>query len=167
MPVEHNFALVAEPVKTTLQTLGLQNVYVAEIDAALADTTSFCEQYGIELDVSANCVIIEAKRAGEIWHAACMILATNKVDVNGVVRRFLDASKTSFASMDSATSLTRMMYGGITPIGLPANWPILVDARVADEDMVIIGSGLRTSKILVPGLLLASLPSATVLDIAK
>jgi len=55
-----------------------------------------------------------------------MIQATNKVDVNGVVRRFLEASKISFASMNAATSLTGMLYGGITPIGLPADWPILL-----------------------------------------
>jgi len=158
---------VAEPVKSMLQTMDLQNVFVAPIDATLADTASFCEEYNIELDISANCVIIEARKANKIWHAACVILATNKVDVNGIVRRFLDARKTSFASMDSATSLTGMMYGGITPIGLPADWPILVDSRVADEDRVVIGSGLRTSKILAPGQLLTSLPNATILDIVK
>jgi prolyl-tRNA editing enzyme YbaK/EbsC (Cys-tRNA(Pro) deacylase) len=57
-----------------------------------------------------------------------------------------------------------MEYGGITPIGLPAGWPILVDSRVAQTSYVIIGSGVRRSKILLPGAALAALPGAQVVD---
>jgi prolyl-tRNA editing enzyme YbaK/EbsC (Cys-tRNA(Pro) deacylase) len=60
-----------------------------------------------------------------------------------------------------------MEYGGITPIGLPADWPIIIDSRVHATDKIIIGSGLRSSKLLVPGSLLASLPNSMVLDIVK
>jgi len=150
LPVKERLDLAAEPTQATIQTLDLQGLYIAEIDSALADTASFCDAYDIGLEVSANCVIVEVKRSNKIWYAACMIQATNKVDVNGVVRRFLEASKISFASMNAATSLTGMLYGGITPIGLPADWPILIDSRVVDEDIVVIGSGLRGSKILAP-----------------
>lgn len=166
-PIKQHLALVADPTRATIQALSLQGLFVTEIDAALADTAAFCEHYNIGLDVSANCVIVEAKRADRVWCAACMTLATNKIDINGIVRRFLDASKTSFAPMDSAMSLTGMQYGGITPIGLPSEWPVLVDARVASSDVVVVGSGLRSSKILAPGHLIASLPNATVLDIIK
>ena len=166
-PVEQNFDLVASPTQNMVTELGLRGVQVSEIDESLADTAAFCEYYGIGLDVSANCVIVEAKRAEKVWYAACVILANTKADVNNGVRRYLDARKISFASMDKATTLTQMQYGGINPIGLPAGWPILIDKQVDAAKQVIIGSGLRNSKVLVPGKLLASLPNATVLDIAK
>ena len=94
---------------------------VAAIDPALADTAEFCARYGVRLDVSANCVVIKGKRGGEVRYAACMVLATTRADVNGVVRRRLDARTASFAPMDEAVALTGMEYGGITPLGLPAD----------------------------------------------
>jgi prolyl-tRNA editing enzyme YbaK/EbsC (Cys-tRNA(Pro) deacylase) len=66
--------------------------------------------------------------------------------------------------MERAVTLTGMEYGGITPIGLPADWPLLVDRRVTGQPMVVIGSGIRRSKILIPGELLGTLPSASVTD---
>ena len=95
------------------------------------------------------------------------MLATTRADVNGIVRKHLDARKISFASMDTAVSLTGMEYGGITPIGLPADWPILVDQNVVDQQRVIIGSGVRGSKLLAPSEVLAALPGAEVLTITK
>jgi prolyl-tRNA editing enzyme YbaK/EbsC (Cys-tRNA(Pro) deacylase) len=56
-----------------------------------------------------------------------------------------------------------MEYGGITPIGLPEDWPVLVDERVAKAPSVIIGSGIRGSKLRLTGSLLASLPAAEIL----
>ena len=69
--------------------------------------------------------------------------------------------------MDSTVSLTAMEYGGITPVGLPADWPILVDVNVIDRERVIVGSGIRGSKLLVATEVLPSLPNAEVLDITK
>ncbi|WP_395108905.1 YbaK/EbsC family protein [Actinomadura sp. SCN-SB] len=136
---------------------------VAEIDPELADTAAFCERYEVPLEASANCVIVAAKRGGEVSHAACVVLATDRADVNGVVRKRLGARKVSFAPMADATSLTSMEYGGITPVGLPAGWPVLVDEAVADAPQVVIGSGLRRSKLLLPGKSVADLPGAEVL----
>src|SRR5260221_9583212 len=96
-----------------------------------------------------------------------MVLATMRADVNGAIRKHVDARKISFASMDKAVALSGMEYGGITPIGLPAEWPVLVDTSVANTEYVIIGSGIRGSKLLVPGQILAGLQSAQVLDFAK
>jgi len=159
--------LIADPVCELVENAGLSDIYVSAIDASLSDTAQFCEHYKIGLDKSANCEVVEAKRADRVWYAACMILATNRVDINGAVRRCLDARKVSFASVSDATALTGMEYGGITPIGLPGDWPILVDTRVADADKIIIGSGIRGSKLLVAGSLLTELPNAVKLDIAK
>ncbi len=159
--------LVGDPVNITIQECGLADIYVSAIDPELADTAAFCEHYGIGMNVSANCVVVEAKRADKVWYAACMIRATDRVDVNSIVRKYLEARKISFAPMDRAVSLTAMEYGGITPIGLPEDWPILIDSAVASTKQVIIGSGIRKSKLLVPGSLLGGLSNSLVMDIAK
>jgi prolyl-tRNA editing enzyme YbaK/EbsC (Cys-tRNA(Pro) deacylase) len=139
-------------------------VQVAEIDPALADTAAFCERYGVAPEDSANCVVIAAKRGGETTYAACMVAATTRADVNGLARRHLGARKASFGAVDVVTVATGMEYGGITPIGLPANWPVLVDAAVAKLPSAVIGSGIRGSKLWLPGRLLAQLPGAQVLE---
>lgn len=139
-------------------------VVVAEIDPELADTAAFCERYDVALDVSANCVVIAARRGEVTKYAACVVLATTRADVNGVVRRHLDARKASFAPMDDAVAQTGMEYGGITPLGLPSNWPVLVDSAVADAGLVVVGSGVRRSKIALPGGALAELPAAQVIE---
>ena len=137
-------------------------VLVAEIDPELADTAAFCVRYGVPLEASANCVVIAGRRAGETRLAACVVLATTRADVNNLVRRRLDARKASFASMDAAVAATDMEYGGITPIGLPADWPLLIDAAVAAAPEVVVGSGVRRSKLALPGAALARLPGAEV-----
>lgn len=139
-------------------------VLVAPIDPTLADTAAFCEAYEIGLDISANCVVVTGKRGGEARYAACVVLATTRADVNGVVRRHLDVRKASFAPTDDAVARTGMEYGGITPIGLPGGWPILVDPRVTATPYVVIGSGVRHSKVALPGPSLADLPGVVVLD---
>ena len=125
--------------------------HVAEIDPELADTAAFCERYGVGLDVSANCVVVTGRRGDDERVAACVVLATTRADVNRFVRRRLDVRKASFMAMDDAVASTGMEYGGITPVGLPAGWPVLVDARVDAAPWVIIGSGVRRSKLVVPG----------------
>ncbi|HMS30948.1 MAG TPA: YbaK/EbsC family protein [Candidatus Saccharibacteria bacterium] len=159
--------LVAQVTNEAVEKYDLNDALVSEIDASLADTTAFCDAYDIGLDVSANCVVVEAKRADKTWYAACLILATNRADINGVVRRHLDARKISFAPMDIATSLTKMEYGGITPIGLPDDWQLIVDEAITQKEHVIIGSGIRGSKLLVPSSIFNNLPNTTILDIAK
>ena len=142
----------------------VSEILVAPIDPELADTAAFCAAYEVGLDVSANCVVVAGKREGVVRYAACIVLATTRADVNGVARRALDVRKASFAPMTDAVELTGMEYGGITPIGLPAQWPILVDARVIATPHVVIGSGIRGSKIVLPGAALAALPTAVVIE---
>src|SRR4051812_14834019 len=139
-------------------------VLVAAIDPELADTAAFCAAYDVGLDISANCVVVEGRRGETSRLAACMVLATTRADVNGVVRRRLDARKASFAAMDRAVAETSMEYGGITPLGLPTDWPVLVDAAVAATAQVVVGSGIRGSKLVLPGAALALLPSAEVVE---
>ncbi|GAA2651297.1 YbaK/EbsC family protein [Paractinoplanes durhamensis] len=169
-PAQSRPDLLAPPVAKAVAVWPVEapidgdHVLVAPIDAGLADTAAFCEAYGVGLDVSANCVIVAGKRDGETRYAACIVLATTRADVNGAVRRHLDVRKCSFAPMDEAVRLTGMEYGGITPIGLPAEWPILVDSRVVATPHVIVGSGVRHSKIAVAGPALGALPGAVVIE---
>jgi prolyl-tRNA editing enzyme YbaK/EbsC (Cys-tRNA(Pro) deacylase) len=159
--------LLAIPVRRALEASDPDwagRVGVAAIDPDLADTADFCARYGVAPEASANCVVIRGKRSGEVRFAACMVLATTRADVNGVVRRRLDARTASFAPIDEAVALTGMEYGGITPLGLPDDWPILVDAAVAATAEVVIGSGIRGSKLFLPGADLAALPQAEVID---
>ena len=157
--------LLAAPVLATLRGWGpASSVLAAAIDPELADTAAFCERYDVRMADSANCVVIAGRRGEDVRYAACVVLATTRADVNGVVRKRLDARKASFAPMAEATALSGMEYGGITPIGLPAQWPVLVDRAVLDREVVVIGSGVRRSKIAIPSAALASLPGAEVLD---
>jgi prolyl-tRNA editing enzyme YbaK/EbsC (Cys-tRNA(Pro) deacylase) len=169
-PALSRLDLLAAPVAAALEVwpagapVDADQVLVAPIDPELADTAAFCATYGVSLDESANCVIVAGRRGDVVRYAACVVLATTRADVNGVVRRQLDARKASFAPMEDAVQLTGMEYGGITPIGLPASWSILVDSRVAAAPQVIVGSGVRHSKIALAGPALAALPGAEVIE---
>jgi prolyl-tRNA editing enzyme YbaK/EbsC (Cys-tRNA(Pro) deacylase) len=157
--------IVAAPVCSALDGwASASEVRAAAIDPGLADTAAFCEAYDVSMGDSANCVIVAGRRGDITSYTACVVLATTRADVNGVVRRRLEARKASFAPMDDAVTMTGMEYGGIGPIGLPSGWPILVDAAVAARPEVVIGSGLRRSKLALPGWLLADLPGAEVID---
>ena len=137
-------------------------VGVAEIDPELADTAACAEAYDLPMQSGANCVVVSGRRAGEERLAACLVRADTRADVNNVVKRALDVRKCSFHPMERAVEETGMEYGGITPLGLPAGWRLLVDDLVVDIDVAVIGSGVRRSKLLVPGALLADLPGAEV-----
>ena len=164
-PARSRPELLAAPVRAFLADWPSgAEVLVAEIDPELADTAAFCARYGVSLDVSANCVVVAARRGEAVRHAACVVLATTRADVNGVVRRHLDVRKASFAAMDDAVTRTGMEYGGITPVGLPPDWPVLVDRAVVDAGVVVVGSGVRRSKLALPGALIAQLPGAEVID---
>ncbi|GAA0227776.1 YbaK/EbsC family protein [Saccharothrix mutabilis subsp. mutabilis] len=169
VPALDRLDLVAEPVAAALRSLAdAARLAVSEIDPGLADTAEFCAHYGSPLEASANCVIVAGKRGDAVRYAACVVLATTRADVNGVVRRRLDARRASFAPMDDAVRLTGMEYGGITPVGLPADWPVLLSPEVAAAPELVIGSGIRGSKLLVPGEVLAKLPGAEVVpDLAR
>lgn len=144
-------------------------VAVAEIDPDLADTAAMTEAYDLPLAASANCVLVSGRREGAERIAAAVVRATTRADVNNAVKRLLDVRKASFLPMDRATTESGMEYGGITPLGLPPGYRVLVDARVAAADptmdgTVVIGSGLRRSKLALPGALLATAPGVELVD---
>lgn len=164
--VDHPELLAAPTAAALAASSDPGGALVAAIDPGLADTAEFCAHYEISPADGANCVVVQARRGERTWFAACLVRGADRLDVNGAVRRHLDARKLSFAPMDQAVELTGMQVGGITPIGLPEGWPILVDEAVAAGERLIIGSGTRGAKLLVSGSLLAGLPGAEVLPIA-
>lgn len=160
-PLTERTDLLAAPVATALPAWAdAAGAAVVEIDPELADTAAMSQAYDVPMAAGANCVVVAGKREGVERIAACVVRADTRADVNHVVKRLLDVRKPSFLSMDRAVTESGMEYGGITPVGLPATWRLLIDSRVADMDLAVIGSGLRRSKILVPGRLLTSLPHA-------
>jgi prolyl-tRNA editing enzyme YbaK/EbsC (Cys-tRNA(Pro) deacylase) len=157
--------LVGAPVREALGTWQhADEVLVAAIDPALAETAAMSEAYDVPMGAGANCVVVMGRRAGEERTAACMVRADTRADVNGMVKRTLDVRKCSFLAHERAVDETGMEYGGITPIGLPAGWRLLVDERVAGIELAVIGSGIRGSKLFLPGALLGGLPGAEVVE---
>lgn len=164
-PAAVSLNLLAQPVAAAIDAT--PGALVAPIDADLADTAAFCDAYDVALEASANCVIVAGRRGEVTKYAAVMVLATTRADINNVVRRHLDVRKISFAPHDDAVRLTGMEFGGITPVGVPEGWPVLIDRQVAGCAEAVIGSGLRRSKLLVSGAALATLPGAEVLDLTR
>lgn len=165
LPALEHAELVAAPVATALADWpGASGVAVVEIDPELADTAAMSAAYDVPMEAGANCVLVAGRREGEERIAACLVRADTRADVNHTVKRLLDVRKPSFLPLERAVAESEMEYGGITPVGLPAGWRLLVDARVADIEVAVIGSGLRRSKLLVPGSLLVQLPRAEVVE---
>lgn len=163
--LEELTAPVADAVRHWKGSVPAEEILYVDTDPERADTSVFVEHYGRDLlERSANCVVVAGKRGGGTTLAACLVLSTTRVDVNGVVRRRLGARKASFAATETATGETGMEYGGITPLGLPVDWPVLVDPAVVDLPYVLVGSGRRRGKLLVPGKAFAELPGAVVLE---
>ena len=167
--------LLAVPTLAAIEAWAAQDptvaeaVLVTEIDPDLADTAALTEAFGLPPAASANCVLVAGRREGEERVAAAVVRATTRADVNATVKRLLDVRKASFLPMDRAVEESGMEYGGITPLGLPTRYRVLVDGRVAVDDpdagpTVIIGSGVRRSKIALPGALLAGAPGVEVVD---
>ncbi len=154
-----------DELAVVLDASGVGWEYV-DCDPELADTAEFCKAYGYSLDDSANAIIVVGK-ADPPRYAACVVLATCRLDVNGVVRKRLGTRKASFASADATTELTGMMIGGVTPFSLPADVPVWVDAAVMDRETIILGGGSRDRKVLASPQILTATGAEVVDGLAK
>lgn len=170
MPALDRPDLLAPSVRSALEGMqragraDVSTVEVAEIDPGLADTAALVEATGLPMEDMANCIVISGARAGEERVCAALVLGTTRADVNRTVRKALDVRKCSFMPMEGAVARTGMEYGGITPLGLPDEWPVLVDSGVPGRDHVVIGSGVRRSKLRLPGALVGQLPGVQVVE---
>ena len=130
VPALDHLDLLAPPVARALTALAERGVATASsalvvaIDPELADTEVMTREFGMDLALSSNCILVAGKRAGEA---------------------------------------SGMEYGGITPVGVPSLWRLLIDSACA-SGWSCIGSGLRRSKLFVTGEVLAALPGAEIVE---
>jgi prolyl-tRNA editing enzyme YbaK/EbsC (Cys-tRNA(Pro) deacylase) len=132
-------------------------------DPALADTAAFCAAYGFALADSANTIVVVGKSDPPV-HAACVVLATHRLDVNRAVRGRLGTRKASFASPDETRALTGHAIGGVTVFGLPAGLPVWVDGAVMARERIVLGGGSRSWKVLAPPSILLTLEGVEVVE---
>lgn len=136
---------------------------IVPCDPELADTARFCAAYGYSPDESANAILVVGKSEPKTY-ALCIVLATTRLDVNGIVRKRLGTRKASFATADETIELTGMQIGGVTPFGLPSGLPIWIDRRVTERTRIIVGGGSRDRKVLCPPATLLALPGTEAVD---
>lgn len=166
VPVARGEHLLVTPVAAALHTQEswAAAVQVTAIDPAWADTATLVKHSDVTLEESANCILVVGRRGGVERIAAVVVLATTRADVNTAVRKHLDVRKATFLSTERAVEESGMEYGGITPLGLPRDWQVLVDARVFQQPRVVIGSGLRRSKLAMPGGCLVDMPGVEIVE---
>lgn len=168
LPWQENASLLATPVLEATRTLPENLILgVTQNSDELADTYKWAEAFDMPLTATANVVIVETRktRNAERKFAAVLVLASTKADLNGAVKKHLGVSKISFAPYEKATEATGMESGGMSPIGLPSHWPLIVDTSVTKVEKLYIGSGIRPSKLVVSGAVFSQLPGAQIADV--
>jgi prolyl-tRNA editing enzyme YbaK/EbsC (Cys-tRNA(Pro) deacylase) len=159
---EASSARIDERVESSLRALGIPYERMA-CDPDLADTAAFCAHYGVAPERTGNTIIVASKREPR-RHAACLVLATTRLDVNHTVTRLLGEKKLSFASAEETRRVTGMMVGGVTVFGLPEGMPLYIDSRVMRLDEVLLGGGSRSWKVRIAPSALLRLPQASVIE---
>ncbi len=155
---------VERHVLTAVEATG-EPFEVIEIDPELADTAAFCQHYGYPPETSGNCILVASKDDPPVV-AACLALATTKLDVNKRVRKLLGVRKLSFAPAEVTREVTGMAIGGVTPFGLPQDLALYLDARIGELDRIIVGGGSRSLKLAVPPAALLAVGGILIEDLA-
>jgi len=150
-------------VRAIVSGLATPGVEVVDCDPALADTADFCAAYGYAMEDTANAIVVVGK-SDPPTYAACVVLATTRVDVNRAVRQRLGVRKASFAPAEDTAALTGMAIGGVTPFALPPGLPLWVDAAVMERSRVVVGGGSRAAKVIGPPAMLLEVPGAVIVD---
>ena len=129
-----------------------------------SDTENFCNHYGFDIEDSCNAILIKAKKPEEFYAMFCL-LGANRLDVNHKAKEAMSAKRVSFASRDEAELVTKQIYGGISPLGLPENIKVFIDKNVIEREKLSIGAGNRVSKFFLSPETLIKLSNAEVLDL--
>ncbi len=158
--IDDESAAIERRVASALDALGVP-YEVVRIDPDFADTAAFCERYGVSLERSANTIVVGSKKEPRQF-AACVVLATTRLDVNHAVRSLRGVARLSFAGGEDTRRLTGMMIGGVTPFALPDGLPIYVDAKVMEPEWLIVGGGSRSTKIKTIPEVFRRLPGAVI-----
>ena len=168
----HDGSLLAKPVFDALKALiagGLGESMIRGVTRNTdeeSDTDLWCPRYGVPFEHTGNVVIVHTHqtRHAPPQFAAALVSADSRADLNGLVTHTLGVSKVSFAPVEAAQEATGMESGGMSPIGLPGGWPLLVDRRVLAVRTLYVGSGIRPSKLVIDGSLFATLSDVQVVD---
>ena len=84
------------------------------------------------------------------------------------LRRYLGQSRVTMASQDEVLKMTGYKVGSISPFGLPQPIRTLVDESVLAQDEISIGSGVRsTTVIMKTAVLMQALGDVDVVSLAK
>ena len=154
--------LAPSKVAAALESTGMP-FRVVECDPDYADTFPYCEKYGVALEDAANTILVASKRPqGKM--AACVLLATTRLDVNHRVKQVMGVSRLSFATAELTREVTGMEIGGVNPFGLEGDLPLLIDAAVMERPEVLLGAGVRNAKIFAHPKILSLLPNASVVE---
>ena len=149
-------------VRAALDSTGLDYELI-DCDPDLADTAAFCAHYGYPMEQSANTIMVASRKPPD-HYAACVVLATHRLDVNKRVRQLMGVQKLSFAPPEVTAEVTGMLIGGVTAFALPPSLPLWVDAAVMEHEWVILGGGSRSLKIRADPRVLTRLPGAEVIE---
>lgn len=155
-------ALLDTRVQTVLDLYNIEYNVIA-CDSKLSDTVEFCEAYGYSLDQSANTIIVMSRKIDPPMYAACVVVASSRLDVNKGVVKALGIKRASFADAETTKSITGMEIGGVVAVGI-TDLPVLVDSQVMLVDSIILGGGNRTSKLQLKPSELLKLPNVQVVE---
>ena len=153
---------IEKKVRDAADALGV-SYKVLPCDPELADTREFCAHYGVALDESANTILVASKKKPRKY-AACLVLATTRLDVNHRVRELMGVKKLSFANAAETLEVTEMMIGGVTLFGLPPELPIYVDRRVTKRSRIVVGGGSRSCKLELAPEAFGRIPQVEIVD---
>src|ERR687883_1703089 len=160
--VNNRMVSIDATVREHLDQLGVP-YEIFPCDPDLADTANFCAAYGFKPEESANTILVVGKSEPPVY-AACVVLASTRLDVNRMVRQRLGTRKASFAPADETRAITGMEIGGVTVFGLPPELPIWIDSRVMARERIVLGGGSRSFKVIAPPRILLRLPRAEVVE---
>ncbi|EHJ56357.1 hypothetical protein HMPREF9318_01741 [Streptococcus urinalis FB127-CNA-2] len=149
-PIKENDSLLPSTVSKFIGSLEKANqIKVAEIDPQFADGKALSQAYNVPIEMEYNCLVVEAKRQKNKQLAAVLVPREKRINMNATLKRPLNASKVSFANLKEVLEKTTMEFGSITPVGLPKDWPILVDKSVQEQSEIIVGGGYVHSKLKI------------------
>ncbi|RSX53169.1 YbaK/prolyl-tRNA synthetase associated region [Bifidobacterium goeldii] len=163
----HDGSLLAKPVFDALNALIAAGAPEHQILGVTinsdeeSDTDLWCPRYGIPFENTGNVVITHTHKTRKAppQFAAALVTGDTHADLNGVVKHTLEVSKVSFAPIDAAVAATGMESDGMSPIGLPADWPLLIDQHILSIPRLYLGSGIRQSKLVIDGALFDRIPN--------
>ncbi|MFA5603114.1 MAG: YbaK/EbsC family protein, partial [Bacilli bacterium] len=142
----------------------IESFLVAEIDPKYINGIDVCEKYNVNPKCGGNCLIVDGIRGDNKTRVALLVPVGYRYDMNGVVRKQINARMVSVAPLEEVLKETKMEYGSIGPIGLPSNYLIYVDSLLLNKDRIIVGSGIKKAKLSIPTSIFKSLPNVIVLD---